>query len=421
MSMATARRIGFVSTRLAGTDGVSLEVNKWMQVLSGLGHACYYFAGEIDWPAERSLLVAEAHFNHPGILTISRDLFDDRMRSRETSRQVQYYKELLKEQLYAFIERFQLDLIIPQNALAIPMNVPLGLALAELIAETQLPTIAHHHDFAWERIRFIVNGAGDYLNAAFPPNLPSIRHVVINSVAGQQLAMRRGVGSTLIPNVMQFEVEPPPPDGYADELRALLGIAPHELFVLQPTRVVPRKRIERAIELVKQLERPATLVISHEAGDEGHDYADYLASYAQLLGVRVLFGSERFAYSRGLNERGEKLFSLADVYQQCDLVTYPSGLEGFGNAFLEAIYYRRPIVISAYEIYRADIQPKGFDVVDFDEFITADTVAATQELISSPERIARAVEHNYALAKGYYGYSSLEKHLAALLNDLLGT
>ena len=45
----------------------------------------------------------------------------------------------------------RIDLIVPENALSIPMHVPLGMAITELIAETGIPTIAHHHDFYWER------------------------------------------------------------------------------------------------------------------------------------------------------------------------------------------------------------------------------------------------------------------------------
>ena len=40
-------RIGFISTRLNGTDGVSLEVEKWAVVLRRLGHDVFYCAGEI--------------------------------------------------------------------------------------------------------------------------------------------------------------------------------------------------------------------------------------------------------------------------------------------------------------------------------------------------------------------------------------
>ena len=63
------------------------------------------------------------------------------------------------------------------------MNVPLGLALTNFIVETGIPTIAHHHDFYWERDRFAVNAIGDFLGTAFPPTLPTIQHVTINSFA----------------------------------------------------------------------------------------------------------------------------------------------------------------------------------------------------------------------------------------------
>ena len=46
------RRIGIVSTRLAGTDGVSLETAKWAAVLERLGYSCFWLAGELDRPAE---------------------------------------------------------------------------------------------------------------------------------------------------------------------------------------------------------------------------------------------------------------------------------------------------------------------------------------------------------------------------------
>lgn len=416
----TAVRIGFVSTRLAGTDGVSLEVVKWVKVLERLGHQCFFFAGELDWEPERSMLVPQAHFNYPDVLAITADLFNDYSRSPHTSQRVQTLKELLKQRLYEFIDRYKVDLLITQNAQSIPMHIPLGLALAELIAETTIPTIAHHHDFSWERTRFAVSAADDYLNAAFPPALHSIHHVVINSMAGRQLAMRRAVNSTLIPNVMPFENPPPPPDEYSFHLRADLGIAPDELLLLQPTRIVPRKRIERSIELVSRLERPATLLISHQAGDEGTSYLDYLRSYADLLKVRVLFGAEIVAEQRAKTADGRRIYSLADAYQQADLVIYPSSIEGFGNAFLETIYYRRPLVMSAYDIYRIDIQPKGFDLIVFDEFITSETVQATRALLADPVRIAAMCAHNYDLAQRFYSFTALEKRLVGLLQEIVG-
>ena len=173
-------RIGFISTRFAGTDGVSLETEKWAQILAEMGHDCFYFSGECDRPEDRVMVVPEAHFTHPDIATINEDLFDDYQRSSKTTGMVQALRFHLKQHLYQFIETFDINVIIVENALSIPMNVPLGLALTELIAETHIPTIAHHHDFCWERSRFLKNGVKKLIDSAFPPNLPSISHIVIN-------------------------------------------------------------------------------------------------------------------------------------------------------------------------------------------------------------------------------------------------
>lgn len=413
-------RIGFVSTRLSGTDGVTLEVHKWRDVLEKLGCDCYYFAGECDMSLECSYVIEEAHFNHPDILAISADLFDDYSRSSETSGKIQSLRFHLKKYLYEFVEKFHLDLLIAENVLSIPMNIPLGLALTEMIAEINIPTIAHHHDFAWERPRFKISAASDYQLGAFPPIFPFVHHVVINSYASRQLALRTGLSSTLIPNVMDFEHPPVPPDGYADDLRTVLGLAREEHILLQPTRIVPRKRIEQAIELTRRLGENYALVISHSSGDEGGSYELYLREYARLMGVKVIFASERINHMRRQSTNGRKVYSLADVYQQADLVTYPSTVEGFGNAFLEAIYYRCPIVMSTYEIFRTDIRPKGFQVIGFGDFITSETVQQAQELLDNPDLATRMVERNYELGRRYYSYSVLEYRLSALLRVALG-
>ena len=40
------------------------------------------------------------------------------------------------------------------------------------------------------------------------------------------------------------------------------------------------------------------------------------------------------------------LYTLRDVYPHADFITYPSLYEGFGNAFLEAIYFKKPLLIN---------------------------------------------------------------------------
>ena len=81
-------------------------------------------------------------------------------------------REHLKGELRAFVAGFEIELLVIENASSIPLNLPLGLAISELVAETGIPTIAHHHDFAWERQRFLVDCVPDVLAAAFRQAIP---------------------------------------------------------------------------------------------------------------------------------------------------------------------------------------------------------------------------------------------------------
>ncbi|NMD20848.1 MAG: hypothetical protein GYA76_11405, partial [Verrucomicrobia bacterium] len=42
LTIGTPRRIGFISTRFQGTDGVTLEARKWADILGRMGHSCYW-------------------------------------------------------------------------------------------------------------------------------------------------------------------------------------------------------------------------------------------------------------------------------------------------------------------------------------------------------------------------------------------
>jgi mannosylglucosylglycerate synthase len=443
--MTPSRRIGFISTRFAGTDGVSLETAKWAAVLELLGHECYYFCGQCDRPAEISYVVPEAFYRHPEIDAINneayqstwgtlhegrkkhpeieelhKDFFSVYIRPSHVTQRIHELRYYFKEELYKFAHKFKLEALIIENASTIPLNIPLGLAISEFIAETGYPVIAHHHDFHWERQRFMNNSVRDYLASAFPPNLPSIRHVVINSIQEQQLASRTGIAAMVIPNVMNFDSPPPPLDNYASTARADLGVGPDQYLILQPTRIIQRKGIEHAIELTRRLGLPAELVISHAAGDEGTDYEERVREFAAFLNVKVNFESAIVGDARGVTPEGRKIYTLEDVYPQADLVTYPSAIEGFGNAFLEAIYYRRPIVVNNYSIYEADIKPKGFKVVEFDGYISERTLEETRYVLKHPDVVAEEAEHNFKLAKRYYSYTMLEKRLHLLLANCFG-
>lgn len=413
------KNIGFVSTRIAGTDGVSLEIAKWADVFEKEGFTCFYFAGKFDRPPECSYLAELAHFKHKDILYIHKHAFGVTGRSRFITKKIYTIKQKLKDHLYKFIEKFNIGLLVPENALSIPLNIPLGIAITEVISETGIPVIAHHHDFFWERQNLMTNAVREYINMAFPPHLPSIRHVVINSSASNQLSLRTGISATIIPNVMDFDNPPAPLDDYASDVREALGIEDDELFILQPTRVVERKGIEHAIELVSRLGMKAKLIISHASGDEGHDYEQRLKKYSKLMNVNTVFVSDIINERRGYTKTGKKIYDLNDIYPHADLVTYPSYVEGFGNAFLEAIYFRKPIVVNTYAIYTMDIKPKGFSVIELNGYVTEKAVHEARKVLTDPEYCNKMVTNNYEIARRYYSYSVLHQKLKNLILDCI--
>jgi len=412
----TARRIGFVSTRLAGIDGVSLETRKWAEVARRLGHEICYCAGELDADAPHPMLIPELHFRDPEAIAIGEMAFGRTRPPADLAPRLEAAATHLQAALRRWLAESGVDLLVVENALAIPMHLPLGLALARLIERTGIPALSHEHDFYWERERFQVHCLPGVLDSVFPPDLPNLRHVVINSLAQQALRERRGLESTVIPNVLDFAAPPPGVDDYNADLRPAIGLSDGDVLILQPTRVVPRKGIELAIDLVSRLQLAnCKLCLTHPAGDEGLDYRHGLQAQAAAAGVDLRYVADRFASQRGRLPDGRQVYSLWDAYPHADLVTYPSRYEGFGNALLETIHCRRPALVNRYPVYAADIGPLGFDFVEIEGQITAEAVAQVRRLLTDPARRQEMVERNYELARQHFSYARLR----ACLTDLL--
>jgi len=219
---------------------------------------------------------------------------------------------------------------------------------------------------------------------------------------------------------MEFEKPPTPIDKYSRDARTAIGLKDGAHLILQPTRVVQRKGIEHAIELVRRVGMDAVLVISHASGDEGYEYEQRVREYAELLGVNAVFVQDIIDDQRGTTNDGRKIYSLQDIYRHADMITYPSLQEGFGNAFLEAIYFKKPVLVNNYEIYFYDIKPKGFDVIEMDGFITDATVEAAVEALRDPSRAEEMTDKNYQLGLKYYSYTVLEQNLQTLISNFFG-
>jgi len=203
--------------------------------------------------------------------------------------------------------------------------------------------------------------------------------------------------------------------------REAVGLKDEDIVILQPTRIVQRKGIEQAIDLVKALDIPrCKLVISHEAGDEGYEYFKWLQDYALDNHVDLRQVSLNIQDPWNSNPSGSNQFSLWDIYPSADFITYPSLCEGFGNALIEAIYFKKPLLVNRYSTYIQDIEPHGFHLAIMDGYLGRDTIENVRSIIVSAELRQSMVTQNYKIAAQHFSYDILRQHLNTIMADCFG-
>jgi mannosylglucosylglycerate synthase len=408
--------VGIVSTRFCGTDGVTLESSKVADTLEEDDQTPVWFAGERGHRFEPGVTHPLAHFKAPAVRRLEEAAFGNGGElAPATVEAMESLTRELKDALRRFIADFDIDVVLAENVLCLPMHLPLGLALSQLLAETGIPAVAHHHDFVWERSRFRRTAVPHLLDTAFPPALDNLRHMVIQSAAQEELRRRRGLESTLLPNVMDFERGPAslptgPGDGAA--YRRAAGLQPQDVLLLQPTRVVPRKGIETTLQLAYELaDDRVKVVVSHDDGDEGLECGRFLHQEAERLGVDLRFAP---VTADPVDDPGRP--TLADAYAAADLVCYPSRYEGFGNALLEAFFHRRPVLVNRYPVYARDIAPTGVRCIEIaDGELTGEAIKQAAAWLEDPARYQDAVETNYRIGREHYSYQVIRERFLPLL------
>lgn len=390
-----------VGVRFAGLDGVTLESAKIASVLEQAGHDVVWFAGELGETFTPGRVEPEAHFLTVANQDLNSRCFGVTQRTAGASSMLVDAADRLTEALGSFLDDFEADAVMTQNALAIPLQLPLGLAITRVVDERSMPTVAHGHDFAWERDRFHPNGVADVLKAAFPPPGPEYGHVVINSFQQEELVRRIGRESVLLPNVMDFETGPEPTD--APAFRTHAGLNPKDVLLVQPTRIIPRKNVEASIALAARL-GDVRLVITHPEQDEGGTYWPQVQRRAEEFNVDL-----RLVPVGGLGGP-----SLGDAYAAADLILYPTLIEGFGNALVEAMFYRRPVLVNRYPVYERDIEPTGVQAIEMDGDLTREVVARVEAWLADPSLWEEAVETNYQVGLRHFSYGVVRNRILPL-------
>lgn len=419
-------KIGIIIGRIGGVDGVALETEKWIEILRKLDHQVFIASGKFEIQFKNSTLIPELDFHHPDTEKHQEEVFYNPTNEPEKlCKRLDKEAGFIEKELEKWVQDKNIEIIISENASALPAHITMGMAIYNLVKRLKIPTITHDHDFWWERgERYFtpLKEVEEIIKECFPIRLDWVKHAVINSYCAGQLKTRYQTDSVIIPNVMDFKQEYGLINSKNQGLYKTLGFKKEDILIFQITRIVRRKNIEAAIDLIHKLDHPQIkLVITGNSLDDYKDiYLDELKEMVRKLGIenKVSFSGHIF---RAHSEKGtgNADYDLSDAYAQSRALTYFSTYEGFGNAFVEGVLAKKPIFVNNYKpVYWPDIGSKGFETVMIkDGIVDEKSLLKIKEIVLSPKRCQEISEFNFKLGKKLFSYEVLEEKLKNIVDS----
>ena len=410
-------RIGIIIGRIGGVDGVALETEKWIEVLKKMGHEIFIMSGEFEsWNLDYEhdyLYPALSFFSAEAEWEQRKAFFEPDESPEALLEHVETWSNTIEKEMTKWVKDKQIDMLLSENASALPCQLSMGIAIKKLIKNTGLPIVTHDHDFHWERGERYVSvhpEINKYVDDNFPLILPNVKHAVINTFGVETFKNRFDIDATLVPNVMDFNRIYGVPSYENQYFLRDLGVTEDEIALLQVTRIVRRKGIETAISLIDKLDdKKLKLVITgNNNDDENKEYYYELIDQIHELNLsnQIIWADQKV-----LNHK-----DLSDVYAHGRAATYFSTYEGFGNAFVETVLAKKPIFVNNYKpVYMQDIGNKGFETVMIeDSNLTNESIQQMSDIIYSPKRCIEIGEYNFNLGKKYFSFEVLEEKLSNL-------
>lgn len=470
--------IGIIHSLIGKNDGVSIVIDQTVNAMVdnmdiALGNI--FFLGAHSSPrfnAETNEVFWHKNDAHNRII---RDFQSNETEGLEEliNSEAQLAKEVIKQ----WVDEHNIDLIIAHNT-SHPYNfitaVGLGLYINELRSEGVIwpKLMVWWHDSYFERPIFqnpnpVIKEYLKYLPGDFINGLAFINHSQIDLAKG--LFKHLGCNNietffkqrtTVVPNTSDIpwkwrtkdwnsgEKIFPKPDNYNKDFFKDIGLLEaleaydmgidDAYILLQHTRVVPRKRIEIAIDLAFRLEQLAVakgenkcivVLVSGHSGDEQEAYTEFLEEHYQQLKVKqpdskviLIFGEDAIMSHRDIIV-DKKFYKFEEVpsivAEQGGIGTYFSDIEGFGNNLLEMISYGLPVVINRYDAYKTEIESLGFELPYIDECVLTDElVDASYQLLSDMEYRNKTAHHNLEVLNEKLDHKIIAEKLSPLFKHM---
>lgn len=258
------------------------------------------------------------------------------------------YRSVLVEALGAAFAG--MDLVLVHNIFTMHANLALTRALHDLAP--------YHKMVAWTHDMVATNSDFALPNPTKPPwNLmrtssPEVTYVAVSALRSEEL--KAHLAPKIEPRTIPNMVDPVRLFGLTPEMRESLpslGLPERDFVFLLPARIMVRKNIEFALEVVKKLcemgRNPLLLITGAKVANSPapERYGEFLRhSLPKDLLSHVVFVSDFFIIQND---------TLRDLYLLSDCLLFPSRQEGFGLPVIEASLHRMPVWCSNIPAFQA--------------------------------------------------------------------
>ncbi|MBW2963850.1 glycosyltransferase family 4 protein [Candidatus Woesearchaeota archaeon] len=415
------KNLAVISSRLKCVDAISVEADKWIDKYVKLGYNVHLVSGKFGEPTDLPKFeIPEMDYKHPEIRGMKSILFSARL-DKQGRKAAEILLNMLvkriKGPLKNYLQNNRIQVLSIEDALLSFKNIPLAVALSEIVRELGIPTVSRYHYIPWENPYFAKFENLPKLLKSLPATGKNVVHITTTDTAREMLQKDRRINSKVIPNTMDLG-KLQANDWYNKDFRKDLGIRPDQLVFLQPTRVKRNKFVERSIKLVAEInditKKDSVLVITGSPVYSRGNYFEEVVKRMKKQGVNVIFANDRIFLGRHENPE-QKFYSIHDAYVNADIVLYPSAGDAFGNPIIEAAAYRKPVVVGNFPNLKGFTE-KGFSFVVAGQKVDAEVVSDTYQLIADKARASAMVEQNFALLKQHYSSDILDDTLIPILN-----
>ncbi|RKY61425.1 MAG: hypothetical protein DRP96_03225 [Candidatus Neomarinimicrobiota bacterium] len=268
-----------------------------------------------------------------------------------------------------------IDTIIIHNMMTMPFNLTATEAFWNYIKKyPEKKFYIWTHDLAW-----LMDDHKDYLYNRRPwlllkMPLPNVHYITISEFRRRQMSDLMGIAKkhiSVVPNVIKYQ-EFLRFHNETARIIAHLTLFHRYPFILVPARQLPRKNIERSVQIIARLKETFPEILGIVTGHFEYNDNELSPCSAELktmvnelgLNDHVLFMDDLFQTLRIPLERNREI--VHELYLIAHLVLYLSSDEGFGLPILEAGAARTPIAVSKIPVFR-EVGNDGVHYLPLDE------------------------------------------------------